>query len=400
VSFELLWPQLSALHSKEMQGDPVEWKVLFASRPRPLMIPAGCAEQAGAAIDFFVPNKLLRLWGRFMLAIDRSVPSLRLLPVARSERFPVAALFGEGALCETRFSIHCGSPGPLRKLTIYCPPQGPEGTGEICKIASQPSADESIIKEAHWLRTLGKSHAIARFLPKLLRDGVLDDGRHFLTMSALAYGVQSRRFGEPHVVFLQMLAERESATARWSLTEPYKRLSSRMDAVEKYLGPSHSALFKDVFKEISREIGQREIPVCLVHGDFAPWNLRVSGDQLFVFDLEYSEAGGNPLQDFLHFHLAARAAGERSISAWFMRRLIGRAADHAERVFGADSGLASSAGALTLHYLLDTVVFYIEASGCLDINDAVIRAYLKILDSRGEWLPDREPAKEANLGWQ
>jgi hypothetical protein len=119
-----------------------------------------------------------------------------------------------------------------------------------------------------------------------------------------------------------------------------------------------------------------------------------------VFDLEYAEAGGNPLQDFLHFHLAARAAGDRSISPWFMRRLLARAADHSERVFGPDTGLASAAGPLTLHYLLDTVAFYIEASGRLDINDPVIRAYLRILEQRDQWLPGQVPAKEANLGWQ
>jgi hypothetical protein len=83
-----------------------------------------------------------------------------------------------------------------------------------------------------------------------------------------------------------------------------------------------------------------------------------------------------------------------------MRRLITRAGDYIEKVFGPDSGLATAVGALTLHYLLDTVAFYIEASDCLDINDPVIRAYLKILDQRDQWLPVPVTSKEAKLGWQ
>lgn len=399
MSFESLWPHLSALHSN---AEPacVEWKVLFASRPRPLLVPAGCRVQSRAAIEFFVANRLLRWWGHLMLSLDRCPPRSRLLPSARSERFPINQLFSKDALGETHFSVHCGSPGPLRKLTIFCPAQTGVGSAEVCKVASQQSADDSIVKEAHWLRTLGKLPSMARFLPRLIRDGTLPCGRRFLTMSVLPVGVRSSRFSEPQFQFLKILAARKSAVTRWSASEPFRRLSGRVSAVAELVEPPYRALFSGILGEIDKAIGTSEIPVCLVHGDFAPWNLRVAGEHLLAFDWEYAEAGGNPLHDYLHFHLVALATRQRNLGPFFMRRLIAGAAAHAEGVFGPDSSVAAAAGFLALHYLLDTVAFYTEASRYLDINDSVVRAYVEILAQRNRWLPVQVPAKEAKLGWQ
>jgi hypothetical protein len=400
MSFESLWPELTALHCNAVQVEAVEWKVLFASRPRPLLVPAGSTAQARAAVDFFVANRLLRWWGHFVLRLDRWLPSSRLVPLARSERFPIDKLFGDDAVKETCFAVRCGSPGPLRKLTIFCPAQIGEGTGEICKVAAQPSADDSISREVYWLRNLGKLPALAPFLPRLVRDGTLPCGRRFLTMSALAFGRLSSRFSAQHFQFLTILAARQSAMTPWSATEPSRRLANRINNVAELMEPPYRTFFADILREIDAGIGSREIPVCLVHGDFAPWNLRVAGNHLLAFDWEYAESGGSPLQDYLHFHLIARATGHRHLAPFFMRRLVAGAADHAEKIFGPDSGVADAAGYLTLHYLLDTVAFYTEASRYLDVNDSVIRAYLEVLEQRRRWLPEPRTAKEANLGWQ
>jgi hypothetical protein len=392
VSFESLWPHLSALHSNAQPASAVEWKVLYASRPRPLLVPAGSQMQACAAIDFFVGHPLLRWWGYLMLLLDRWLPSSRLLPLARSERFPIDNLFGAKARSETHFAIHCGSPGPLRKLTIFCPPHEGEENGEISKVATQASADQSVTREAYWLRTLSEFPAIARFLPRLLRDGTLPCGRRFVTMSVLPFGVLSSRFREPHFRFLEMLATRECGVRRWSETEAYNRLCNRVQGLGEMLEPGYRGLFTDICAEIDQVIGPLEIPVCLVHGDFAPWNMRVAGKELLVFDWEYAEAGGSPLHDFLHFHLVTRATRQSVIGSRYMRQLLVRAEDHASRVFGPGAFGPAAVGALTLHYLLDTVAFYSEASRFLDIDHPVVRAYLEVLEQRRRWLP-QSPAE-------
>lgn len=387
MSFESLWPHLSALHGDATPASAVEWKVLYASRPRPLLVPAACASQARAAIDFFVANRILRWWGHLMLLLDRFMPRSRLLPLARSERFPTDRLFGEGAALETRFAVHCGSPGPFRKLTIFCPPKTGSGNGEISKVASQESADHSVTREVYWLRTLGNLPSMARYLPRLLREGTLPCGRRFLTMSVLPFGAQSSRFGEPHFQFLRMLAERDEVTTRWSASVPFRRLSGRIAAVSESLDPQYRVLFDEILRQIDEEIGRIELPACLVHGDFAPWNVRIVDGQLLVFDWEYAEARGNPLHDFLHFHLVTRATRHRTIGIAFMRKLLDGASDHASRTFGRDSGVVFATPVLTLHYLLDTVAFYTEASKFLDINDSVVRTFLEVLEQRDRWLP-------------
>jgi hypothetical protein len=257
-----------------------------------------------------------------------------------------------------------------------------------------------VTREVYWLRTLGKLPSMMRFLPRLLREGTLPCGRRFLTMSVLPTGQRSSRFGEAHVRFLRMLASRNMAVAGWSSGEPFRRLSARIEAVRKLIDPTYCTLFNEVLQQISDEIGHSQIPVCLVHGDFAQWNLRVAGDDLLVFDWEYAEEGGNPLHDYLHFHLVERATTHKAIGIEYMRRLIVDAARHASRVFDDDGSVAPASGMLTLHYLLDTVAFYTEASGYLDVGHPVVRAYLQVLEQRHRWLPRVSDEKGTNLGWQ
>jgi hypothetical protein len=386
MSFESVWPHLSALHSPALTAPAVEWKVLYASRPRPLLVPAGSNVQARAAIDFFVTNRILRWWGHLMLFLDEWLPIPRLLPQARAERFPTEHLFGAGAACRTAFAVHCGSPGPLRKLTIFCQVGLGEASGEVSKVASQPSADESVSREVYWLETLNRIPALAAFLPRLIRHGTLPCGRRFMTMSALPSGLLTSRFSNAHFLFLQTLAGCNLEFSSWSRTEPFKRLQNRLAAVKENLLPAHHALFAEALAEVDRVIGPVELPVCLVHGDFAAWNLRVAADQLLVFDWEYAEEKGNPLQDFLHFHLVARATQHRMISPAYTRTLLAQAADHAARIYGPESRAADAAPYLCLHYLLDTVTFYARASGFLDVSDPVVQAYVGLLECRDQWL--------------
>jgi hypothetical protein len=69
-----------------------------------------------------------------------------------------------------------------------------------------------------------------------------------------------------------------------------------------------------------------------------------------------------------------------------MAPLLSRAGRHADSVFGVRSGVAEAAGALAMHYLLDVITFYVEASRCLDPRHPVLRAYLRLLEQRGQWL--------------
>jgi hypothetical protein len=65
---------------------------------------------------------------------------------------------------------------------------------------------------------------------------------------------------------------------------------------------------------------------------------------------------------------------------------------HAQRLFGKGSDVEGAAGALMLHYMLDTVAFYTDASRYLDFGDPVVGAYVEALEQRHQWMPQHERA--------
>lgn len=383
MSFEEVWPQLVALRCIDAPATTRSWKVLFARRSQPLLLPSGDPAQADAAVAFFIGSRAVRRWAKVLLWLDRWLPDAGLLPEVRLDHFPVASVFASGHCGATALLV--GSPGPLQKLTMLCSGSAGEAP-QVAKIALHASADAAAAREAHWLRVLGEVPVVADFLPRLLDEGVLGCGRRFVVMSALPDGTSTLRFEERHRQFLVALAEMGGAE-RWTMTSAVSRLRLRLRSVRSVLGLRHLELLEGVLAEVEAALERRALPACLMHGDFAPWNVRLTPERLFVFDWEYAQTRGNPLQDYLHFHLMPRVLHPRRtpVGPAFMRDLLANAAAYARGVFGEDSGVAAAAGTLAAHYLLDTITFYIEASGYLEVCHPVIRAYLRLLEKRGRW---------------
>lgn len=382
MSLMQLMPQLTTLRDERPGNGNAAWKVLYPRRRQPLLVPLD-SRQAQEAVGFFIRNPVLRWWGRLLLTLDKRVARGRLLDTVQLESFPSRVLFGTANIEET--ALYCGFPGPLQKLTIYYP--GHDGDlGKVAKIALNPSADEAIAQEAHWLYTLGCSQPTADFMPRLLQQGTLPCGRRFLAMLALPQGRPCRRFTELHRNFLRVLSRQRPPLTPWAQSELYRRLDARLHSLMPILTPAYRDLMQSVLDEINQNLGARSIPTCLGHCDFTPWNVRIADNRLFVFDWEYTEANSNPLHDFLHFHLIQRALQRWPLRTGAMPKLVSQAAAYADDVFGEESGVAEAAGMLTLHYLLDILTFYAAASGKLVLKHPVMRLYLKLLAERGEWL--------------
>ncbi len=397
MSFEEVWPRLTALRSTDSPGRTLAWKVLYGRRAQPLLLPVGSGRRSRAAIAFFVRNRRWRWWGRLLLSLDRWMPDAGLLPEVHIDHFPVATLFGEAAAST---AIYVGSPGPLQKLTILCPRHHDE-PARVAKVSLHASADRAVAREAQWLRALGASPSTASFVPRLVDDGTLPCGRRYVVMSALPEGVTSLRFGAQHRAFLAALAEK-GRSENWAASAAVLRLRERIRTVRCLLGDAHRQLLEEGLFEAESALASRALPACLLHGDFAPWNVRLTPERVFVFDWEYAQARGNPLQDFLHFHLMPRVLQARRtrVGPGYMRSLLKRAAAYATEAFGAGSGVAEAAGPLTIHYLLDTISFYVEASGYMDARHPVMRAYLMLLERRDAWLPKAaEPLPVERIGY-
>jgi len=384
MSLAQLMPQLATLRDEQADStSAVAWKVLYAHRSQPLLVPMD-PRRARQAVAFFIRNPLLRLWGNALLMLDRTIPIIRLLSTVKLEDFPTRVLFGTSNLAET--ALYCGFPGPLQKLTMYYP--GTDGEpGRVAKIALHASADPAIEQEAHWLGMLSESPLTAPYLPRLLDHGKLPCGRRYLAMLAVPQGRRVMRFNHLHRNFLKVLAQQHITVKPWRESAPFLRLKQRVAAIQSLVAPEHRELIQNVFNEIENRIGDQALPACMVHSDFTPWNLGISNGKLFVFDWEYAEENGNPLQDFLHFHLMPRALQRLPMRVALMPLLIADASRHGRDTFGEHSGVLEAGGVLTLHYLLDTVTFYTEASDHLDPKHPVVRDYVRLLESRHEWLP-------------
>ena len=71
-----------------------------------------------------------------------------------------------------------------------------------------------------------------------------------------------------------------------------------------------------------------------------------------------------------------------------MPDLLAQTTAYANTMFGPDSGVAAASGTLVIHYLLDTIAFYVEASGKIDVNHPVLNTYLRLLEERDQWLAE------------
>ncbi|HEU4708135.1 MAG TPA: phosphotransferase [Methylophilaceae bacterium] len=382
MSLAQLRYQLEALQDSAAGGRSIGWKVLYANRSQPLLV-APDLHLARQAIGFFVRNPLLRLWGKAALLVDSVMPRLGLLPTLRLSTFPVSLADGEGDVCP---AMYVGCPGPLQKLTLYCP-NSAGSTDKVTKVAMSTSANEAIAREAYWLGTLGQIPELSPFLPRLLGAGTLSSGLGYLSMQALPHGISSRHFDRRHRHFLRLLAERQPVLTPWNLSGAHLRLKERLRQALPLMDAEHQDLLLTVLAEIEREIGPQRLPTCLLHSDFAPWNVRLAEQHLYVFDWEYAEESGNPVQDFLHFHLIPRVLRQWPMGPAGMPTLLSETAGYARGVFGEESGVAEACGSLALHYLLDTLTFYTTASGYLAPRHPVIRAYLELLRRRAEWMP-------------
>lgn len=389
MNFSELRPLLFDLSARSGTGNQLTLKVIYSKRNQPLLVPLGI-KQAHHAVNFFIHNPILKYWGHLLITLDYHLPFLHLLPTEKFENFPLNALFDVIDSDATRelqgVAIFCGFPGPLQKLTIYCP-DGLGGLGKVAKVAVHATANEAIKKESHWLEKLSQSSTTARFLPQLLQHSTLKCKRHCLTMMSLPKGISPRTFGAAHHEFLRVLAQQKPVFTEWKDSEAHVRLKHRIRTTSLLVDDDTRQLWLEVVSEIEQLTARSVLPNLMIHGDFAPWNLRQIDSDLFVFDWEYAETYGNPLQDFLHFHLMPTALRHGGLNNKTMSALLRQTVAYVDNQFGLDIGVGKASGALTLHYLLDTITFYVEASGYIDYKHPVLHSYLKMLQQRAQWLP-------------
>ena len=365
-------------------------RVLFGRSERPLFVPKGNDDFVREAIQLFVRSGVRRGLATLMLKIDHWLPQLRLLQTVKSMPLPLPEIYAELGISEERLALYYGSPGPLRKLTIY----SSSTDRSVIKIALQPSADEMISNERKILALLAEHRIGVDFVPALLGHGQLSCGRRFVRTSVLPSGRRESRFGPMHRAFLVELYAHHTGASGWAQGRSYRSLQTQFAAIRNNLDDANRALLEAVVGDIAVLSGKEPVAQCIVHGDFAPWNIAVTNERLWVFDWENAVKHGNPLHDFLHFHLISEALLRRSQRSAVLKRLLADASRHLAFVAG-EAPTPSLVAALTLHYLAEVVIFFCAADGTLRHSHPVIKSYLRLMQTRHSWLPGVSGNKEA-----
>jgi hypothetical protein len=129
-------------------------------------------------------------------------------------------------------------------------------------------------------------------------------------------------------------------------------------------------------------------PYVLSQGDFAPWNIRTLGSQLFVYDWGNARRDASPLDDVLHYMMIQRALHGRAVTPAFLHSAMKRAHDFALLAYPEWTWRPRVIGALTLVYLLGALLHHALQSGPrLDRSDPVVRCYWNLIQKRSAWMP-------------
>lgn len=258
----------------------------------------------------------------------------------------------------------------------------------LVKTSTDDGGDRRLAREAQWLRELADIPSLEGQVPRLLEEG-WRDGRRFLVLS-LAQGSaqETRAFTADHARFLASLGKARFRVAdfevagccRW-LQRAIANLSSLNS--NQQTQDQLRAAYHDCESALLYWTG----PYVLSQGEFAPWNIRNFGAQLFVYDWGRAHADASPLDDVLHYLMVQQALRSSAISAAALQATIRRAGAFALEAYPEWSWRPQVIGALTLVYLLGVVLDRSLAAGRLDRADPVTGAYWKLVEKRSAWMP-------------
>ena len=118
-------------------------------------------------------------------------------------------------------------------------------------------------------------------------------------------------------------------------------------------------------------VATREVFPAVMHGDFAPWNIKVHPESgtWQVFDWERGEIAGVPGWDWLHFEIQNAILVRRENAATILKRIERLFGDKDFRHYAELSGITGIERALLVAYLLNCTFVQPQAEGlaCIEL---------------------------------
>jgi hypothetical protein len=333
-------------------------------------VPLDSGAMAAAGFSLYTParrsahwkKRLAKLASRLnmpMVYRDSIVIAARQAPPLEAK---LAELFGGE---EIRVALSSGAPEPAinRKASAVVLSRRGKILGFV-KMAGSEISRRILEHEATVLPALADRASVAALVPKLLFAGEVD-GRLVTVQSPLPGAAAAAKLTPAHRQFLAQLRNGQVKPA--SSTRMVATLGERLAALATPR-PQLVATLESVMLVLDA----LQAPSTIVHGDFAPWNLRSHAGRICAFDWEYSELDGLPLIDETHYILQLGF----QLQQWTV--------DEAFRAL-TEIALAQPLGfqppqvrAIHLIYLLDSLARLLGEG--YDANDEMIAWYRRLLE--------------------
>ena len=257
----------------------------------------------------------------------------------------------------------------------------------LVKTATDEQADLLLAREAHWLRELQEIRELEGQVPRVLDEGTGPGGHRYLVISMLPSGGETRAFTGDHARFLASLRKARLRTLEFDVSGTGQWLQRSIDRARGFASGRQLQTLEDSYCDCERALLYWTGPYVLAQGDFAPWNIRNLGSQLFVTDWGRAHADASPLDDVLHYLMIQRALNSRPVTVPVLRQAMRHAGEFALQAYPEWSWRPPVIGALTLVYLLGVVLDWSLRCGRIERTDPVVDAYWKLLEKRSAWMP-------------
>lgn len=192
-----------------------------------------------------------------------------------------------------------GTDSPHRKTAIQFMAKGGETLG-YAKISAVSAIVPFMQNEAKVLELVNSLEMQTIYMPQLIFSGDAN-GAHILVTDGLrGKGFTSpTKLGTSHWAFLNEMVEKTS----------HHEAPPLCVALRAQYAQSHMVMSTEWRGRIEAALthleARPELPTCLAHGDFTPWNTFLLHKKLYVFDWEYAEV--RPLgHDYIHFQISTQ----------------------------------------------------------------------------------------------
>lgn len=277
--------------------------------------------------------------------------------------------------------ISIGTPGPYRKYTVLL--LNNEGTQvAVAKIGTTPKAIDQVRKEAHWLRVLTAEPAMRHCTPAFIAEDNSADA--WIVVQSVCTGkFVDTVLGPPQLQFLSAFQQLFQEELMFRDSVMYRDIAGRFARLQSRLSPAWVNRTKRALSVLEAGLAHVTMRVVGAHRDFAPWNMRLQGGRLAVFDWEYASTGYLPLYDLFHFHLVPIAV-KSIVSPSRLRRILEDVARQGASL-GKPTRKPYAPALQLLAYLLDVSLFYLESNEGVETGDAIVQCFSGLIDDFDVW---------------